>query len=213
MGPTGPQGEQGNQGRIGPEGPTGPQGPSGPQGIPGIPGNNGMTGPAGPQGNEGPVGPTGPQGIPGPEGGPTGPTGPAGGLEGPTGPTGPVMNSMFQFATSESVNTGDFIGCGNSSSSLLRNTMVVPFSCETSYLMLRLRNFSEGNSYTATLWVNEVPSPLVAIIPPGVSVKCVIGYGKIPLNSCDLISVQITYANGIGALSEGVCASLVVKPK
>lgn len=223
-GPTGPTGPFGLMGPIGPRGPMGQTGPTGADGLMGETGPIGPTGregrlgvmgPTGPEGQIGPMGPTGPQGIPGipgPEGGPTGPTGPAGGVDGPTGPTGPAMNTIFSFTTSESVNAGDFIGCGNSSSSQLRNTIVVPYTCETSYLMLHLRNFSDKKQYTATLWINDSPSSLVAIIPSGVSVKCVIGYGAIQLNSCDLITVQITYDNG-GALSDGLCASLVVKPK
>lgn len=204
MGPIGPTGPNGIEGRIGPMGPTGPIGPTGPFGLDGRIGPMGPTGPQGIQGI---------QGIPGQDGGPTGPTGPAGGTDGPTGPTGPGMNTMFSFTTSESVNSGDFIGCGNSSSSLLRNTIVVPYTCETHYLMLHVRNFSDKVQYTATLWINDSPSSLVVVIPAGVSVKCVIGYGNIQLNSCDLITVQITYPNGAGALADGVCASLVVKPK
>ena len=212
MGPTGPIGPTGREGRLGVMGPTGPEGQIGPTGLQGSMGPTGLQGSMGPTGLQGSMGPTGPQGIPGPEGGPTGPTGPAGGVNGPTGPTGPAMNTIFSFTTSESVNAGDFIGCGNSSSSQLRNTIVVPYTCETSYLMLHLRNFSDKKQYTATLWINDSPSTLVAIIPAGISVKCVIGYGTIQLNSCDLITVQITYDNG-GALADGVCASLVVKPK
>jgi hypothetical protein len=186
-------------------------------------GPTGPTGQNGPMGCEGPTGLLGPMGFEGPTGvtGPSDPTGPLGTEGGPTDPTisasdstGPVMNAIFNFATSESVNAGDFIGFGNSSSSLLRNTIVVPFTCDTSYLMLHLRNFSDKKRYTATLWINDSPSTLTTFIPEGVSVKCATGYGTIQLNSCDLITIQITYTSGNGgALVEGVSASLVVKPK
>jgi len=188
--------------------------------------NNGWTGPTGPTGSNwivvGPTGPVGPQGAEGPTG-PAGATGPQGrevvGATGPTGPQGPPgspngsTQSIFLFATSESVGSNDFIGLGNSSASYIRNTIVVPFACDTSFLVFNIRTLS-NKRYTATLWVNGNASPLVAIIPEGISSRCAIGTNTVPLNACDLISVQVTYENGDGgALQDGVCLSLVVKPK
>ena len=201
------------QGYTGCTGATGPFGLQGPIGPPGPIGPIGYIGPTGPEGSRGLLGPTGPIGQ-------MGPNGPPGteGTTGPTGPQGPTGNSnntdFFVFATSESVNTGDFIGCGNSSSSVLRNTIAVPFACETSYLVFHLRQFSNNKEYKATLWINGVPSSLVAVIPGSINAQCSIGQGIVQLNACDLITVQLTFPNGSGgALAEGTCLSLVVKTK
>lgn len=186
-------------------GPTGPRGERGPEGL------KGETGPKGDEGRFGPMGPMGPTGPAGEPGiGPTGPAGPTGNSVGSTGPTGPAGKSrcMFHFATSESVGNNDFIGLGNSSSDIQRNTIVVPYACETSYLVFNLRKYSENKQYTATLWVNGSPSALSAFIPTIISTQCSIGNGVVQLNACDLISVQITTPNG--ALADGVCVSLAV---
>ena len=198
-------------GCTGPVGPTGPMGPINPDG------SVGSTGPMGPMG---PMGPTGPMGSEGQKGekGDIGPTGPLNqnGTPGQTGPTGPAGQSQcclpFVFASSESVNRNDFIGCGNSSSDYLRNTVVVPVGCQTNYLVFHIRQFSGGKQYTATLWKNGSPTSLVAILPPGVSAQCTIGTGNVELNACDLLSVQITFDNGnTGALSDGCCATIYTK--
>jgi hypothetical protein len=179
---------------MGPPGPRGATGPEGPRGF------NGETGATGPKGDEGRLG----------ERGPTGPTGPAGEGIGATGPTGPAGKSkgMFHFATSESVGNNDFVGLGNSSADMQRNTIVVPFACETSYIVFNLRKFSENKQYTATLWVNGAPSTLLAFIPSLINTQCSIGNGLVKLNACDLITVQITTPNG--ALPEGVSVSVAI---
>jgi hypothetical protein len=72
--------------------------------------------------------------------------------------------------------------------------------------------FSDNKEYTATLWINGVPSSLVAIIPSFINTTCSIGSGVVQLNACDLITVQITFPNGNGgALADGACLSLSIK--
>jgi hypothetical protein len=194
---------------------TGPTGPTGPFVV--VDGTTGPTGPTGPEGPAGIMGPTGPIGHDGREGplgpmGPTGPQGPAGSGEGPTGPTGPATYTSFLFATSESVNSDDYIGLGNSSASYIRNTIVVPSTCVTSLLVFHLRQLSLGKRYTATLWINGAPSSLVAVMPEGLSGQCVVASGSIQLSACDLISIRITYTNGGGgALQDGACLTLLVR--
>jgi hypothetical protein len=138
------------------------------------------------------------------------------GDKGDTGPQGPVgetgNTSIFSFATSESVSNNSFIGLGNSSNTFLRNTLVVPFNCTTDALAFNIRELAANTSYTATLYVNDIATSLVATIPNGSTSLKIKTNGNIALGELDLISINITIGSGNGgALSNGACVSLVVK--
>ncbi len=229
MGPTGPIGPPcdcacGDQGATGPTGPAGAgagiTGPTGARGADGVTGptGNGTTGPTGARGADGVTGPTGPKTIVEILGqtGPSGPTGPPGPITfvqvvGPTGPTGPTssLHAPYVFATSESVGRNDFIGCGNSSSDYLRNTIVVCRDCIASELAFSIRQLSSALPYTATLWVDGAPSALSVTIADGSTARTAIASGNVALTAGNLISIQLTYPPN-GALSGGACATLCV---
>jgi hypothetical protein len=190
-----------------------------------------VEGPMGPQGVEGPIGPMGPQGVEGPMGppgnidslllenliGPMGPPGPQGemgpqGYQGPRGPMGPSGPSsdkiIICFATSESINSKDYVGLGNSSSSIHRNTIVIPYNCNINSLTFSIREPRDG-VYTATLFVNGLNSGVSCTIMDGNNITSTNSNLSYTLNQNDLITLYVTYTNN-GALSNGVCATMVV---
>jgi len=116
-------------------------------------------------------------------------------------------NTTYIFATSESVSSNDYIGCGNSSSNILRNTIVVPNNCQATKMAFNIRELSQATSYTARLYVNNNPTSFTAVIPDGSVSYGIISPGNITLNQLDLITIKITFANG--ALNNGACITLI----
>jgi hypothetical protein len=165
-----------------------------------------------------PTCPTGPTGATGPLGGPTGPTGtegPTGPSGGPTGPAGAVgpITSLYLFATDEPVDNREFIGLGSSSEHFLRNTEVVGVDTVATQIAFSIRGFASYGSYTATLWVNDVPTSLVAVIPDGCTSISAIGLGSVPLTALDLISVRITFGcRNSRELCRGVAVTILTQP-
>ena len=95
---------------------------------------------------------------------------------------------------------------------ILRNTLVVPFNCTTDVLAFNIRELSANTSYTATLYINNIATSLVATIPNGATSYKVKVNGSVALGELDIISIKITIGSGNGgALSNGACISLVVK--
>jgi hypothetical protein len=178
----------------------------------------------GPRGTTGPTGPTGSTGATGALGGPTGPTGtegptgPSGGPTGPVGPTGTAgasapITSLYLFATDEPVDNREFIGLGSSSEHFLRNTEVVGVDTVATQIAFSIRGFASHGSYTATLWVNDVPTSLVAVIPDGCMSISAIGIDAIPLSALDLISVRITFGcRNSRELCRGVAVTILTQP-
>jgi hypothetical protein len=118
---------------------------------------------------------------------------------------------MYLFSTSNSLARNNFIGCGSSSSSYLRNTIVVSKACRAVRLAFSIRSNALAIPYTATLWVNGVATILTAIIPNGSTSTGAIGNGLISLNPLDLIALQISYEGTGSALADGACAVLDVE--
>lgn len=211
----------------GDRGPTGPQGPPGNPGTPGATGPcctgaTGGEGPTGPQGPPGPAGgPTGPQGPPGPPGG-LGPTGPcctgATGPQGVPGPTGPGPGGAdqvaFRFATDQSIGNNDFLGLGSSSSMFIRNNVVAALASTAWKIVLTVREPVPNTNIRAIMWRRQQGGVPVAtalqtdVIVNGMVDQCATGEDLVPLDECDEISVQITWATG-GALANGCAVSII----
>ena len=186
-GPPGKDGEQGEKGDKGCDGPPGPPGPPGPAGNPGAPGLIGPSGSPGPQGQPGPQGPPGPQGLQGL----------------------PGSNTFFiPFSTNLTVNTDDFIGTCSSSNKFLQNTIVIVSNCIVNKFIFSLRELVSNNSYTATVYVNNTPTALVATIPDGSVNYDITVNSNLQLNQGDLVSMFVTFNNGI--LQNGVALTLQV---
>jgi hypothetical protein len=226
-GPTGPGGGgAGVTGATGATGATGPccTGPTGPAGVTGPSGGpTGSTGPTGPSGAFGATGATGPccTGATGPTGA-LGPTGPFGGPTGPTGPQGPTGASIggdllsIRLATDQSVGNNSFIGLGSSSSMFERNNVVLAVNgAALTKIVFTVRGPVPNTNIQARVWVRSpggapTPTALVATIPNGMTQQCAVGLGNVPVNECDEVSVQITWATG-GALANGAAASILVQ--
>ena len=69
-----------------------------------------------------------------------------------------------------------------------------------------IRDLTNPLTYSATLYVNGMPTMLTAIIINGSLNYGIIGTGYVLLNELDLITILITTTNG--ALSNGVCITL-----
>lgn len=118
---------------------------------------------------------------------------------------------MYFFATSESVNHNQYVGLGNSSTNALRNTIVVGSKCLANTLVFSIRELSNAIPYTAILYINGVASSFSAVIPNGSTSYSIVSSGNVQLNQFDLISIYLSY-NGGGALSNGMCATLLTTP-
>jgi len=114
---------------------------------------------------------------------------------------------MYLFSTSESVSRNDYIGLGNSSNNILRNTIVVGNRCLATTLVFSIRELANATPYTATLFVNGIATVFDAVIPDGATSFSVSSNNSIQLNQLDLITIHITYSGG--ALSNGACATLL----
>jgi hypothetical protein len=133
------------------------------------------------------------------------------GAAGPTGMMGASGSTILSFATSESVNNGNFIGLGNSSNNSLRNTILIPYNCTANSLVFSIRELSASVQYTATLYVNGFASSLATIIPNGSINYRSITNSNLSLNQFDLVSIYLSYS-GAGALPNGACGSLIITP-
>jgi hypothetical protein len=181
--------------------PPGPTGPTGPQGETGPTGPQGETGPTGPQGE---TGPTGPQGE-------TGPTGP----QGETGPTG-IGGSTLYLGTDQSIGNNDFFALGTSSSSFVRNTVVIPQNARITGLIFNIRDESlnMGQTISAEIYrstdcgVSLTATGIVATVTgPNPPNCCAFTEANLSINQCDLISVRVTTDGG--AISDGVAATIL----
>ena len=96
---------------------------------------------------------------------------------------------------------------GNSSNDSLRNTLLVPITCTINKIAFSIREYASAVPYTATLFVNNISTPIQAVIVDGsLSHKISNNSEQIILSELDQISVQVTFTNG--ALSRGACISL-----
>jgi hypothetical protein len=130
------------------------------------------------------------------------------GDQGKKGEEGQSGGYLYLFATSESVNRGQYIGLGNSSTNTLRNTMVIVNNCVAKTLVFSIRELADAIPYKATLYVNGVASAFTAIIPNGSTSFSIAANSSLTLTQFDLVSIYIDYTGG-GALSNGVCATLL----
>ena len=128
-------------------------------------------------------------------------------MTGPTGMTGKSCG-LYVFTTSESVSNNDFIGSGNSSSNILRNTIIIPNNCIINVVAFTIRRFANNTSYTIKLYVNGIITSVNAIIVDGSTSYSVLNNVNYQLNALDIVTMQITFNNG--ALSDGACATLLV---
>ena len=128
---------------------------------------------------------------------------------------GPAVSASpaFIFATDQAVSNNTFVGLGTSSSSFIRQTIIVPSACELRYIAFSIRENVPG-TYTATVWrqavaVGGLPAPtaLSATIVNGSLSYTSIGSGAVPVNAGDLISVRISIT-GAGSLFNGVAVSV-----
>jgi hypothetical protein len=134
------------------------------------------------------------------------------GPAGPTGLAGPSGSStILVFSTSESVSNSDYIGCGSSSSNILRNTIVIPANYVINLFCFNIRETqSQGGAYTATLYINGNPSILTATINDSSTQISIAISSSLQLNQFDLLSIRLTTPNR--ALNNGACASIIVSP-
>ncbi|MFJ3390569.1 collagen-like protein [Lysinibacillus sp. NPDC086135] len=228
-GPTGLQGTTGTTGATGATGPTGLQGITGATGPTGLQGITGATGPTGLQGTTGTTGTTGATGATGPTGlqgitgapGATGPNGLQGitgvtGTTGPTGLNGPGLMEVY-LSTDQSVANNDFLGIGSASATFIKNTFVVPQNAVITSLTLNIRdhNLTAGDTASAQIYLSTncgftapVPTGIIATITgPSTSASpncCTTTTSNFSVNSCTLLSVEITtsggsFANGVSA--------------
>jgi hypothetical protein len=115
------------------------------------------------------------------------------------------------FSTSESVSNSDYIGCGNSSSNILRNTIVIPANYTINLFCFNIRETqSHGGAYTGTLYINGNPSILTATINDSLTQISIAVSSSLQLNQFDLLSIRLTTPHG--ALNNGACASIIVSP-
>jgi hypothetical protein len=131
------------------------------------------------------------------------------GLTGSMGLQGPPGNTLITFATSEPVYNGHFIGYGQSSNILLKNTILIPFNCIVRSLSFSIRKLSDNIPYTVILFINGIPSSLISTINDGSHQFSMTQNADLKLNSLDLISLQITF-NSNNNLINGLCATLVI---
>ena len=212
IGATGHQGAKGDTGYQGAKGDTGYQGAKGDTGDQGVKGDTGAQGVKGDTGDQGVKGDTGAQGVKGDTGaqGVTGDTGDQG-PKGDTGAQGTSGGNMYLFSTSESVNNDQYIGLGNSSSNIIRNTLVIANHCTATTLVFSIRELAAETSYTATLFVNGNNTLFKSIIPDGSKSYSSVSTSMLALNQFDLVTIHLSYLGG-GALSNGICATLLTVP-
>ena len=173
-----------------------------------------------PPGPQGPPGPMGPQGPAGPQG-PIGPPGPAGetGPQGPPGPPGPGVTTVY-LATDQEISNNHFLGLGTSGADFTRSNIVVPADGIITGLTLSIRNeaLDEGDTISAQIirstdcGETQIETGVIATIEgPNPPNCCITVPANYPVNACDLLSVQITRADGAGALQEGAAATIIME--
>jgi hypothetical protein len=105
------------------------------------------------------------------------------------------------------VGSNNYVGLGNSSTDMLRNTVVVPTNMIVTKMVFSIRELAQNTPYTATLVINGIPSNFKSVITNGSITKVVSTTGTQQLNQEDLITIMVTW-NG-GALSRGLTISLL----
>jgi hypothetical protein len=123
--------------------------------------------------------------------------------------TAPLPPS-FLFNTDASTSSGAFIGMGTSSSSFLRNTIVIPFNCELTSITLHGRGAIQ--TITATVYKasgNAFPiSPVSTLLSTTTTsvIRFSSALGSVLLSQGDLISVQVSAGS-----TDGVAVSITYK--
>ncbi len=123
----------------------------------------------------------------------------------------PPPPPFFSFSTDQSVSNGNFVGLGSASSVFIRNTIVVPYNCTLSSIVLSTRMQLIPGPVMATVWVQRPPGPPIAttlsVLVPEFNYFATT-YGAVPLIMGDLVSVQVTTGSG---LASGVAISVTYK--
>jgi hypothetical protein len=85
--------------------------------------------------------------------------------------------------------------------------------CLATTLVFNIRELANKIPYTAILYVNYVATPFTAVIPDGSTSFSIVANSNTPLQleATDLISIYLSYTGG-GALSDGMCATLLATP-
>jgi hypothetical protein len=129
------------------------------------------------------------------------------------GPAVPAASPSFFFNSDQTVSSSNYIGLGSSSSSFIRNTLVIPMDCLLKSITFSTRGsflFGSANTATATVW-RQTPGS-VAPQPTTLSATIYNDYfsvagADLSVNAGDLISVRIISSNG-SAFIEGVAVSV-----
>lgn len=118
--------------------------------------------------------------------------------------------AAFLFATDQSIGNGNYLGLGTSSATFIRNTIVAPYNCQLSSITFSIRTNTAGTGISATVWVNNIATPLQAIIANGITTLFATGTGSVFVLQGDLISIRINTGSG-GALTNGAAVSVIYK--
>ena len=116
----------------------------------------------------------------------------------------------FMFNTDASTSAGAFIGMGSSSSSFVRNTIVIPFNCELTAITLHGRGATQ--TITATVYKsagNAIPvSPVTTLLSTTTTLvtRFSSATGSVLLSQGDLISVQVSAGS-----VDGIAVSVTYK--
>ncbi len=126
--------------------------------------------------------------------------------------TAPPLPAFFTFTSDQSVLNGDYMGTSSSSSTLLRNNIVVPFNCQLTSIIFSIRQQTIGQ-FTATVYIQPQTGAAIATSLSATIVNGFFTYavatGSVFINQGDLISVRIT-TSGSGLVS-GAAVSVTYK--
>ena len=119
-----------------------------------------------------------------------------------------LPKTCFTVGSDQSISSNSFVGLGWSSSSFVRNTIVIPFNGSITSLVFSIRQFAISTVsceiFTSQSGSNPVSTGLIATITFGNYFALVTG--NVPLNQGDLISVKIT---STGSITDGIAATIV----
>jgi uncharacterized membrane protein YoaK (UPF0700 family) len=113
---------------------------------------------------------------------------------------------------------GDYLGAGTSSSSFIRNTVVMPRAGTITSITFHIREHASDKSHIAEIYIQPIATfgggaiATGQLVTQAIGTPCINGAVAVVVAQCDLVSVRIKGVDHTHSMSGGACVTIAYTP-